>query len=220
MGELFVFSAEHASRLTGLSMRQLRYWDQQGFFVPQYANEDRSRPFSRVYSFPDIVGLRTLALLRKHGVSLQELRKVAAWFADRCQDPWSSLTFYVRGRRVFFEDPKEDNVRRTGSLPAQIAMPIEMEKIADEMREAVRRLRERKPEDIGKVTRNRYVLRNAWVIAGTRIPTLAIWNFHQAGYSVDAIIKQYPRLTPQDIQAAIEHESQQANRQRQEKRAS
>ena len=69
MGEVVsvirAFSADHAVRLTGLSMRQLRYWDDTGFFRHRYASEDRRSPYGRVYSFRDIVGLRTLSVLRK-----------------------------------------------------------------------------------------------------------------------------------------------------------
>src|ERR1039458_5222204 len=75
---LRAFSANHVVRLTGLSHTQLRYWDDTGFFRPRYALENRRSPFSRVYSFQDVVGLRTLNHLRKvHKISLQHVRKVA-----------------------------------------------------------------------------------------------------------------------------------------------
>lgn len=47
------------------------------------------------------------------------------------------------------------------------------------------------------------VLGGRWRIAGTRIPLKAILAFHQDGYSAEAIIRQYPSLTPEDIAAAI-----------------
>ena len=59
------FTSGHVSALTGLSDRQLREWDNRGLFQPAYAEDDRRRPYSRVYSFRDVVGLRTIALLRK-----------------------------------------------------------------------------------------------------------------------------------------------------------
>ncbi|MCL5961066.1 MAG: DUF433 domain-containing protein [Chloroflexi bacterium] len=207
MSEMLAFSVEQVCRLTGLSISQIRYWDRQGFFTPQYVDDSRRRPFSRVYSFRDVVGLRTLALLRnKHHVSLQELRKVGAWLREHYESPWASLTFYVGGGKIFFDDP-HDRVRRVGALPEQTAMHIEMERIAGETREALSQLRERRAEDVGQITRNRYVLHNAYVVAGTRIPTSAIWNFYRAGYSIDDIIQQYPRLTPDDVRAALAHET-------------
>jgi DNA-binding transcriptional MerR regulator len=42
------FAPEHVVRLTGLSMRQLAYWDQTGFFRPQHLSEGRG-PYGRVY---------------------------------------------------------------------------------------------------------------------------------------------------------------------------
>lgn len=208
MDELLAFSSEHVSRLTSLSLRQLGYWDRTGFFSPQYADENRRRPFSRIYSFRDVVGLRTIALLRNtHKVPLQELRKLGAWLKEHHTTPWASLTFYVSSRRVYFDDPRTGT--RMGARPlGQPILPFAMEKIAHEMDIAAKRLRKRAREDVGKVTRHRYVVHNAPVLAGTRIPTSAVSNLHEAGYSARAIIKEYPRLKAGDVRAAIAYEEQ------------
>ena len=58
------FSADQVVKLTGLKIRQLAYWDSLGFFQPQYAAEDRRSPYSRIYSFKDVVALRTLSVLK------------------------------------------------------------------------------------------------------------------------------------------------------------
>ena len=71
-------SDEHVQKLTGLTKRQLRYWDETGFFKPSFVEENPRLPFSRFYSFKDVVALRTLQLLRvQNNVPLQHLRKVA-----------------------------------------------------------------------------------------------------------------------------------------------
>lgn len=207
MSELAAFTADHVSRLTGLSPRQVRYWDRTGFFSPTYLNEYRRRAFGRIYSFRDVVGLRTIAILRnEHGVPLQELRRVGEWLQSKHDTPWSSLNFALKGRKVVFFDPTSgEAVEPRGA--GQEVMAIALEPIANEMRTASERLRERKKEQVGKLARNRYVVHNAWVVAGTRIPTSAIWNYHEAGYSARDIIKEYPRLTREDIRAAVEFES-------------
>ena len=41
---------------------------------PEFANGSRRQAYSRVYSFRDVVALRTLAQLRRH-IPLQELRR-------------------------------------------------------------------------------------------------------------------------------------------------
>lgn len=86
-------------------------------------------------------------------------------------------------------------------------LDIALEPIANEMRAAAKRLQERGAEQIGRIVRNRYVVHNAWTLAGTRVPTQAIWNFHQAGYDTAAILKEYPRLTAADVDAAIQWEA-------------
>lgn len=210
MEELLAFSAEHACRLTRLSQRQLTYWDRTRFFSPQFADENRRRAYSRIYSFRDIVGLRTVAILRnEHKVPLQELRRVGAWLKKHHDAPWASLTFYVGGRRVFFDDPATGS--RMGARPlGQPVFPIAMEEIARDMGEAARRLRERSTNEVGKVTQHRYVVHNAPVLAGTRVPTSAVWNLHEAGYSSRQIIREYPRLKPKDVRAAIDYEDRRA----------
>jgi len=60
---ILAFSQRQVGRLTGLAERQLRYWDDTGLVSPQYATENRRRPYSRVYSYRDVVGLSALALL-------------------------------------------------------------------------------------------------------------------------------------------------------------
>jgi DNA-binding transcriptional MerR regulator len=205
--ELAAFTAEHICRLTGLSARQLSYWDRTEFFSPILLDEHKRRAFGRIYSFRDLVGLRTIATLRQeHGIPLQELRRVSEWLHQRCDTPWSSLRFALRGRRVVFHDPQTGRaVEPRGA--GQEVLPIALEPIASEMRGASARLRDRQHEQIGHLSRNRYVVHNAWVVAGTRIPTTAIWHFHVAGFSPEAIIAEHARLTVDDIRAAIEFET-------------
>lgn len=68
---------------------------------------------------------------------------------------------------------------------------------------AVKAIRGRNAETIGKITRSRGVASNKPVIAGTRIPVKSIQGFARAGYSIDEILEQYPVLTEEDIRAAL-----------------
>jgi uncharacterized protein (DUF433 family) len=207
MTELLAFTAENVCRLTGLSARQLSYWDKTGFFSPTLIDEFKRRAFGRIYSFRDVVGLRTVAILRKdHLIPLQELRRVGEWLRRHHETPWSSLRFALSGRKVvFFDSLSTQYVEARGG--GQTVIHISLEVIAADMKKAADALRERRKDQLGTVTRNRYVVHNAWVMAGTRIPTAAVWNFHEDGYSPDAIIAEYPSLTAADVKAAIEHEA-------------
>ena len=115
------------------------------------------------------------------------------------------LRFALAGRKVVFFDPTT-GIATEPRGKGQEVLNIALEPIASEMREAADKLRERQSDQLGRIVRNRYIVHNAWTLAGTRIPTLAIWNFHTAGYSPSAILAEYPRLTAQDIKAAIEFE--------------
>ncbi len=208
MSDLLAFSAEHVERLTGLTRRQLAYWDRTGFFSPRYSDENRHRPYSRIYSFRDVVGLRAIAVLHgRYGIGLRELRKVGKHLQQHHETPWASLTLYVGGKKVFFDDP-ETGARLAGHLRGQHVMPFAMAAIEREVRTAAEELRTRRADQVGQLEKHRYVVHNAMVLAGTRIPTSAVWDFYQAGYDTEAIIREYPRLTPADIQTAIAYEEQ------------
>lgn len=206
------YTADHVARLTGLTPRQLGYWARTDFFKPHLIEIAGRRPYGRVYSFRDVVGLRTIALLRDR-IPLQELRRIGSWLTAHYDTPWASLRFYVGGRRVFFDDPVSG--ARLTAREGRRVMPFEMEAIAGAVEREAIRLTERSPEDLGRVVRHRYVQHNAPAIAGTRIPTAAIWRFHEDGHSADEIVSEYPRLRPVDVAAAIEYE-----RRRRPKRAS
>lgn len=207
MGEVRAFSSEHVCRLTGLTERQLRHWDQSGFFSPAFGTE-RGRPSARVYSFRDVVALRTLAILRReYGIPLQELRREGAELAKRFTDPWSALTFYVYGRTIYFEYPETSGIISTRPM-GQTILPIEfdMRRVAQSVQQQGQDLQHRVPYEYGRIVHSRHVLRNAPVLAGTRIPTRAIWEFHEVGYDSAAIQHEYPTLTEADIHSAIAYE--------------
>lgn len=197
------FSVDHVVNLTGLSKGQIAYWDKTGFFQPNYGFENRRSPYSRIYSFRDVVGLRTLAILRNvHRISLQQLRRVAENLNHLSGDLWSATKLYVLNKQVHFKEPETGKVR--GAVDGQFTM-IELVQIAADVAEKVKQLRKRSPEQIGKAERHRFVARNAWVIAGTRIPVKTIQNFHAVGYTIAQILKEYPTLKPEDVRAALTH---------------
>lgn len=201
---LRAFSADHVVRLTGLTKWQLAYWDKTGFFQPQFANEDRRGAYSRVYSFRDVVGLRTLAVLRnRYGISLQHLREVGAKLSHLKEDLWTKQTLYVHNKEVCFDEPETGKTR--GVVSGQF-VSIPLVRIVDDVSDAIAKLRERKQDSTGKVERHRHVARNAWVVAGTRIPIRSIVEFKEAGYSTNKILKEFPTLTRADVAAAIKYE--------------
>ncbi len=204
--QAMLFSVDQVSRLTGLKKGRLAYWHNTDFYTAEHS-DDPHRPYGRVYSFLDLVALRTLAVLvNEHRVYLGELRKVAKLLSDRRGD-WAGCRFLVGGRKVFWipRGASEDDIR-SAHPPGQREMHLAMDEITRDVRNAVAAAKERTPDEIGEIVRHRNVAENAPILAGTRIPTKAVWLFHSEGYDADEIQRQYPRLTPRDIEAAIEYE--------------
>jgi uncharacterized protein (DUF433 family)/DNA-binding transcriptional MerR regulator len=196
---LAAFSVEHAARVTGLSMSRLTRWDKEGFFSPEYADEeDRGNPYSRVYSFIDLVGLRTLALLTdRYQISLAELRKTYPELAKRVKRPWSDAQLAVWKRKVIWDLidlPRDRHGQYLGNH-------IELPSIASEVAERSEELRNRGAGKVGLIERHRFVAHNAPVVAGTRIPAKAIASFIEDGFDDDTIIEEYPSITKLDIAA-------------------
>lgn len=208
MAVLLAFTLEQASRATGISESRIRYWDSTGVLSPSLVDDEHGGAYSRIYSFRDLVGLRTIAELRdRFEVSLQGLRTVGERLKRHSKTPWSEMRFYASGRHLFFRDP-ESEVLLSALEPGQIALAaaLDLVRVEKETRNRANRLVGRTQDQFGHFVQNRYIAGNRTVIAGTRIPTAAIWEFHEAGYDEAAILKEYPRLVSLDVKKAIEHE--------------
>ncbi len=208
MFPLIAFTTDTVSRLTGLSVPQLHRWDRTRFFIPTFADPQRRRPHSRIYSYADVVGLRTIAMLRRQGVSFPELKKVRGFFESNTNEDWANRRFFVVGRRVFFTH--EDAVLAAKPLGQRVDREIiDLGPIVSDVEGAVRQLTQRTPDQIGVVIQDRLIMGGAPTIAGTRIPTATIDEFHRSGYGDQDIIREFPRLEPADIRVAIDHERRQ-----------
>lgn len=196
------FSEDRASRLTGVSVHQLRYWDRYGFFSPSMGYEDRSVSYSRLYSFRDIVSLKVLNTLRNDAaVPLQHLRSVKVKLLALGEEPWAETILYVHNKRVVFFNPKTDVLEEVLSGQALLQIPLRV--ASANMREAIDRMNRREEAKIGQLERKRTVANNQLVIAGTRIPVANVKAFADEGYSVNQIKAEYPTLAEADILAAI-----------------
>ncbi len=196
------FSQETVSRLTGVTKRQLGYWDRTGFFVPGLGRYERGRGDAGLYSFRDVVSLKVLNALRNDArVSLPHLREVKETLAHLGDALWSKTTLYVVKGRVAFVNPETATIEEIVS--GQGVLQIPLDKVTGETRKAVEALMVRDPATIGRVERRHGVAGNQPVIAGTRIPVRSIKAFADAGYNVEQIRKEYPTLTADDINVAL-----------------
>ena len=197
------FTEDQVERLTGISQRQLRYWDRTGFFMPSLAYEDRRSPYSRLYSFRDIVSLKIVSALRNEAnVPLPHLRDVKEKLSHLGDDVWAKTTLYVLNRHVIFDSPGIKD-RKEEVVTGQVMLQIPLKVVTGNMEDAIRALRKRDDNVIGKIERRKNIAHNQAVVAGTRIPVRSIKAFADAGYSIKKIQKEYPTLTAEDIRAAL-----------------
>ncbi|MEC9346865.1 MAG: DUF433 domain-containing protein [Pseudomonadota bacterium] len=196
------FTEDDAERLTGISRRRLRYWDDTAFFSPSLADENRRLTHSRIYTFRDLVCLRVLRQLRDDGgVPLQHLRDVKSRLAHMGDDVWAATELYVLKRRVHFRNPESKKLEDILNGQGVLAIPLKV--VSEDMTQKVRSLWTRPKNATGKIERQRGVAGRAAVFAGTRIPVSAVQAFADEGYNVEQIRAEYPSLSEEDIKAAL-----------------
>ena len=202
---LSAFTEQQVERLTGVSLRQLRYWDRTKFFIPHFAYEDRKQAYSRIYSFRDMAALKVLNSLRNDAkVSLPHLREVKDRLIHLGDDLWSKTVLYVLNRKVVFKNPKTLESEEVVSGQGVLQIPLQV--ISGDIEKAVIAMRTRESKTVGQIERRRGFAHHQWVVAGTRIPIRAIKEFFESGLTYEQIRQQYPSLTIQDIEAALTHE--------------
>lgn len=135
MSVRYGFRTSEVARLTGLTLRQLDYWDRTGFVKPSVAPAS-GRGSARFYSFRDVVRLRVAKELRAAGVPLAALRKVV----DRLErelgveDPLSEARLVVCGDDVLLVRRPEELVSVLKS-PGQgvLKMVLDLPRLVEEL---------------------------------------------------------------------------------------
>ena len=97
------YDSKTASRIVGVSLRQLQYWDEQDFIRPSAQMAD-GRGTKRLYSFHDLICLRVVKDLARHGFTLQTIRRCLAPLkqqSSQTQRPAESLKYLTDGEKMF-----------------------------------------------------------------------------------------------------------------------
>lgn len=203
------FSEEQAASISGLSIYQIRFWNKDGLIRPSFDAGQRGIPYGRLYSFRDLVSLQILDDLRNgKKVPLSHLREVSDKLAHMGDEKWIRSTLYVLGRRVVFENP--GTKQREEIVSGQRVFDIPLRVVARNTREKIRKLNDRTAK-AGTAEKRRFVSGNRRVFAGTRVPVSGVIDFLRAGYSTEAILREFPDLMPEDVTcAALEMDNQAA----------
>ena len=94
------FNSEDASRLTGATQSQLRYWDKLRLVQPSIQSTDGRPGKRRKYSFRDLVMLRVVVTLKANGLSLQRIGRAWNYLRRQGVDP-RDVKLVTDGETVF-----------------------------------------------------------------------------------------------------------------------
>lgn len=99
------FNSLEAMKLTGITARQLQWWDERGIVVPERQGRNR------LYSEEDLAELAVISELRRKGFPLQRVRKVMRYlqreFGKRLAATVTAGSEYhllTDGRRLYLEN--------------------------------------------------------------------------------------------------------------------
>ena len=97
------FSAEQASRFTGCTSHQLRYWDRIALVKPSVQSTGGRPGVRRLYSFRDLVALRVIKSLLDGGMSLQRVRRAIEFLRKKAglDEHLSEVKLVTDGKSIF-----------------------------------------------------------------------------------------------------------------------
>jgi DNA-binding transcriptional MerR regulator len=134
------FTAHQASRFTGCTPRQLRYWDQIGLVRPSVQQTGGRPGVPRMYSFRDLVALKVVKSLLDGGMSLQRVRR--AWdYLNRkagLDEHLAEVKLVTDGRTIFKVVRREGEVLdalRQGQMAFFVAIDQVTRQVSDNVAE-------------------------------------------------------------------------------------
>jgi DNA-binding transcriptional MerR regulator len=146
---LVAFTADLVADLTGLSVSQLQRWDRTGFFQPWRVDPNRRRAYSRIYSLPDVIALRAMAELREAGASFAEVKRHRNLLEPGENGDWPAPSFHVVGTRLFVSRDEALAALRTKRAQYE-PVTINLDEVAARVEQGMRKLAERRREEIGQ----------------------------------------------------------------------
>ncbi len=125
------FTSSDVSRISGVSLRQLQWWDERNVVSPR---QDGHR---RVYAPDEVVEVSVIAALRKKGFSLQKIRRVLRYLqkemGKRLTEAASSdseLHLLTDGKNIYIEESAD----RVVDLMKNARQPMFLVCVTDQLR--------------------------------------------------------------------------------------
>ncbi len=135
------FNTKTAVKLTGLTPRQVDYWDRTHFIKPS-VKEASGYGTGRLYSFEDIVQLKVAKTLIDKGVSLQKIRKAITYLKKNFPDikkPLAEMRFLTDGETIFVLADKKQTILDTLAR-GQMVFALAIGELIEELKGEVKKM--------------------------------------------------------------------------------
>lgn len=136
-------ASNEVAALTGVSLRQLQWWDERRLVVPQREGH------RRLYSLDDLAEVAVIAELRRKGFSLQRMRKVVRFLRQelgkRLVETVSAGSDYhllTDGRRIYLENSAQqviDILKNARQPMFAVCLSDAVRRVHPELRKSVAR---------------------------------------------------------------------------------
>lgn len=134
MGGAMDFNTKLACKLTGISQRQIDYWDKTHLVKPS-TREASGYGSVRLYSFIDLVQLKVVRILKDQGVSLQKVRKSITYLKKsfpEIKKPLAEMKLITDGKTIFILTKNKKVILDTLSK-GQLVMSIAIGQIIEHL---------------------------------------------------------------------------------------
>jgi len=139
------FNTKTVIRITGLTQRQIDYWDRTHFIKPS-VKEASGYGTARLYSFIDLVQLKVAKMLIDKGISLQKIRKSINYLKKNFPDiekPLAQMRFITDGETLFVLTDNKKKILDTLSK-GQMVFALAIGELIEELTGEVRKLDQEK----------------------------------------------------------------------------
>ena len=135
------FTTNIVCKLTGLTKRQIDYWDRIHFIKPSI-KEASGYGSVRLYSFIELVQLKVARTLIEKGLSVQKIRKSINYLKKTfpgVEKPLAEMRLITDGETIFTLTEKKEVILDTLSK-GQLVMAIAIGKIVEELKGEVEKI--------------------------------------------------------------------------------
>ena len=146
------YTSSDVSRIAGVSLRQLQWWDERKVVSPRHEGH------KRVYATEEVVEVTVIAELRRKGFSLQKIRRVLRFLQKEMGKRLSEvmagdndLHLVTDGKSIFLEDSSEKII----DILKNARQPMFLVCVSDQVRRLNGATPQRKParQETGAVVR-------------------------------------------------------------------